>query len=1043
MGERGGKEKKRRSWPLRLFLIAINLFLFYLLMDYRPLEIYSYYIGSISLFLVILKQIKKQKISKTYKSRIKPSLFDVFAVTKKYLLVNKKYIAASVFGLLLATIIISQTMLISSSYEQDSFNRYMGASDAEAIHFDVMLDFFTRGDLGPWYETLETELELETQKLLEENDFSFVDAETSIQYSIKVIVGDEEINKDGSRSFETKRIESKSWTRRKFDFLHSLPTFDKSLGYNENDLILILDTWDDVDIDDIYSNGSIRMLFGDSSKTQFDDSSFYNISYPVKYAWKPSEPDFKYIADNHLWLPANQIFRSLLMNQEKQLDLYQVIRTIDIEIGGMGYVSIFMKSIIYMDLPKLSEINLRTFKAKLSRLTKEAQAWILGYFGIEYVDDDDDEYYYHFIRVYSPLLEQVQNYDEDSSNFQLMIIVISGPLIGLSLYLVYFSLTLVEQRKSRLISIIRIRGSSSEQLQSMLSSEVIMGALIATLVGMILSIPWAILSLKTSGIFEFNNPGISLMIPDAWYWKIPLIGIILAIDINIANILSLSKTNIDEEAHPYERIQPFWQRLYLDLILFLISSFYWIVIRIFPISDQETYTLLLFEVGPIMLLISLLSIPLVVARYFSELVSIASDILWKAHGGLFTLATRNMRINRFSASRLVALLMMGMMLSFMATIIPNTFTAWGDEEAKYNLGADIYIDGIDSKNQTQWEQLNVSGIASTSEIARITIYTEGYSHEDDILRYEFLGVNTSTFAKTAFWKNNYAKDSLSSIIDKFTSNRSVAIQRQQRLAMGLDIYDIFSVETFTGKINTFQYEITAEFDYFPNLVSYIPIEYDYGFVAQEAQILATIEMVRSMGRFSGNLAYEKGAYVKLEDNANMTAVTLELHNRYENMSFISIKSLEEETSAFFDADETKLVLSSLQSMLIVTILVSVVGVGYFSFITLAERNREIGTFRAIGMIKRQVFFLLLIEGFILLLAGLLFGLISGIVLSSNLFLMLTSDKQGGAVPPTRMIIPWLFMLNFSSILILLTILAAAIPAQMYASKQTGNVLRAV
>jgi len=396
--------------------------------------------------------------------------------------------------------------------------------------------------------------------------------------------------------------------------------------------------------------------------------------------------------------------------------------------------------------------------------------------------------------------------------------MISLPLIGVSLFLVYFSLTLVQKRKEKIIAIMKIRGSSKEQLRLMQFAEVMVAGTVAAFAGMIASIPWALLTFRVSDFFEFQADPINLVIPTSWYWRLPQIAIILTIDLNISSLLALSDTRIDEGEDTEESKPPIWQRLYLDLVLFTISVGVLVFVRVFPISDQILFTFLLFGVAPWALMIILITSPLVVARYFSTVISFISDFLWKVQGGMLALATRNMRKNRFSSSRLTALLMLGMMLSFVSIIIPTSLVEYQIENTNYSVGADIYISNLDINNQTLLDLAEVEGIQSRTEIARagVNLYSDNnLGYRGDISQYEFMGINTTTFAKNAYWRDSYAEKDLGEIVSKIKNN-TVGISNKQLNALGIKQGD--KVPNLPSGISNV--EVAVTFDYFPNLVSY-------------------------------------------------------------------------------------------------------------------------------------------------------------------------------------------------------------------------------
>ena len=92
---------------------------------------------------------------------------------------------------------------------------------------------------------------------------------------------------------------------------------------------------------------------------------------------------------------------------------------------------------------------------------------------------------------------------------------------------------------------------------------------------------------------------------------------------------------------------------------------------------------------------------------------------------------------------------------------------------------------------------------------------------------------------------------------------------------------------------------------------------------------------------------------------------------------------------------------SLHSILLVTFIVNVVGMAYYSFSFTADRQKELGIYRALGMKRSQIMVLLFYEILLIVLTSIMFGMISGIVVSYIALIMIVG---GGVqiVPPIAM-----------------------------------------
>ncbi|MFW9994688.1 MAG: FtsX-like permease family protein, partial [Candidatus Odinarchaeota archaeon] len=650
---------------------------------------------------------------------------------------------------------------------------------------------------------------------------------TFAEFNFQIVSGGI-IEDDEGRTVPIINMRSKILDNSTLDFLKQFPTFNKSLRFNDYNAILIIPNGVPFTPTNLTSTGGVQLLAGSAFKPSSNDSMFSFIKLNQTYIWKISNLDMNfYQRTTQLWetydLRYAEIIEkpSILLKDGEEWELLNLVEQ-QLPMGARGsslvpvgdndgengdYNKII--TLIQIELPFLVDVSLLQLQADLNQLKNIVESWANSKSGLVSYEID----------VESPFRESIQGYINFLGAFNIVLFFVAGILACVALFLLYYSLTLVEQRKSRLIAIMKNRGSSNNQIQTMLFAEAFTSAVIAISVGMILSIPWTSLTLQTSGILEFNAVRIPLSIPQSWYWRIPLIGMILSLDLNLASILSLSKTTIEEGGEAEEKKPPFWQKSYLDVILVSVSIIFWLVIRYIPIRSESMYGLLVEGFSPIMLIILIIGAPLIFARYFSAVISKIADFLWKFQGGIIALATKNMRKNKFSNARLASLLMIGIMLSFLSVITPATIELWGNENAYYDLGSDIYVQGLDSSNVTEWNKLNMPGVEGYTEIGKLTLVGGPFE------QYSFLGIDPQNFDKVAFWKNDYDEKPLSSITSKITRNTSIGIQTKVRRALGLNLNQTLSIPVSTDVIRRIiVLDIVTEFEYFPDLVQTIPDE---------------------------------------------------------------------------------------------------------------------------------------------------------------------------------------------------------------------------
>ncbi|MBD3191500.1 MAG: FtsX-like permease family protein [Candidatus Heimdallarchaeota archaeon] len=125
----------------------------------------------------------------------------------------------------------------------------------------------------------------------------------------------------------------------------------------------------------------------------------------------------------------------------------------------------------------------------------------------------------------------------------------------------------------------------------------------------------------------------------------------------------------------------------------------------------------------------------------------------------------------------------------------------------------------------------------------------------------------------------------------------------------------------------------------------------------------------------------------------------------------------------------------MQAFVSLGLVVGVLGLLVVSLRGVSERTREIGMMRALGFQKSEVILAVVLEIFAVAFVGLVIGFINGFILGYGMFTQYLREFQ------FRFIIPWRILLIFLGITILLSILAAVIPARRASKIPPSEALR--
>ncbi|MDH5646387.1 MAG: hypothetical protein OEZ01_10285, partial [Candidatus Heimdallarchaeota archaeon] len=860
----------KKSYSLRLFMLTINLFLIYLILEIQFFLSSSKFFAFITVASFLIFNIKSNWKNIIKKENLRSSHFMI--IIKNYK-INRKFIIISIIGLIIASIVISQSVLISSSFKQNSFEHFLKNSDKTTyrFHFDEVMN---RNDVDNALNQINSSIsDIFSEEQLR---YNYSQAYYYLHFALLTGIYPQE---DNVTYYNIMEMDTDNINEEKFNLIKSLPDIDdqlKSSNYNPLNTGIIFAPWvSSINYSSIEETSRIEVLLTPSTLLSniTHQSITIDLDWYYQMTWDDWEfleslnlhPDLFFSLFNRLYIPVNSLFQihDQLISYLESVSISQIV--------NINKLIAIHNS--YIELPNLEDINLDELQIKLQRISNQ----------LEYFRVTELEWYKFQVFHYSPLFFSIQNYQDDVGGINFTLNLMSSPLIVLCLFLVYFSLTLVEVRKSKIIATMKMRGISKTQLQTTLLSEVIIGTIIAVTMGMLFSIPWTNLSLKTSGLFEYNNEINPLRIPNYWFYKIPLISLIISFNLNISSMRTLTNTQIDEGDVSQELKAPFWQRLYLDLIFFSVAVLFWIAMRIFTFTNPVVYVAVLILGGLLSIIILLVFTPLVVSRYFADIIGIFSDILWKYVGGFTAFATKNLKKNKYSSSKLASLLMLGVMLSVIALIVPTTFFNYNENVIQYNLGSDIYIDGFNSSSEDHISILNKPEIYGFTPITKMNIHVQDVSL--GIENYEILGINPIEFANIAYWDEEFDSGSLDSIVSTVVENGTMATQENILLAMNREIGEVFIISL--SNIITVVLNITGDLELFPNLVRHIPNQQqiDGLELITDVPVLVNINTsINLANQFQGLVELQHAAYVKVNQGQNITKITQILEKEFSNFT---------------------------------------------------------------------------------------------------------------------------------------------------------------
>ncbi len=983
--EKSRHRSKYNGVPLKIkiLLIFLNMFILFIFFELDIILIITV------LFFMVLVIYEIVSINKN--KRMWTEFFNLSGwVVLKYLKLSKKYIFASIFGLVFSIIVLSQVFLLLGTYQDIIFQDVMKGEDPAAL---TIFPYSTRIAASSFNETA--------------SDYQSV-GNRSIefyQYNIKYV------RSEGSFPVEIRTSE-----------ISSQPNVQEeiSVGMLTQEKLAFLSTYFRYEGPLTVENNFAIGIFSQNLGTGINYEDLNNSLPIVVYV----NQQFSYITpfpiNSTTILLENEINDFYELQGNLEMESFMILVSEDLfwkmfhQFAEPRSDTLHLKVHFFIDIPPLSEITIEDLSRDLRKIQLKA----------------DNDLFMGGIDGYALtyLKHKVDNCISTINRVKTTTLLSIGPIIALGLYLVYFSINLVHLRRKNLISILKLRGTSEVQVAGILFAEVIISGIVSIVVGMILAIPWAIISLKTSGFLEFNNPTIFPLIPTNWYWQIPIIGLIFSLDLNIFTVLHLSKTQITDEELFEEKSLPLWQKLHLDIFLFGLGLIQYFALNFIHIPQEyaEILSFSLTSIAPFSLIAIIIGASLLVSRYFSGIIGNLSRLIWYRNTNILALATRNLKNKKFSSSKLVSLLMLGIMLSISFFIVPVTLEGNAEEAIGYDIGADIVVTNLNPQNNPEWDSIkDIQGVYSISEVSY------GLIRDLNGLTYIFLGINRSTFAASAFWKNSYASKPLSDLISSMTENTSVLVYQITKKNLGREMGDNLPMISQNFQMNV---EIVGAFQYFPILIDetlnlgrsndIIPIAIDYKTTLKFLEVFPVEH-------------FKTRTYIKLEDDGNHTFVLEQLGNTLDTNKY-SIESISEDLNEEISSPAYISILSSFQAMLVISFLSSLIAITFFLFLTLAQRQKEIGVYRSLGMVKNQIFRLFFLESLIILFSGIVTGSLLGVIIAD---FMIRVALLGSRVTPYEIYYPIDFLIAYIIVILVTGIISALLPTRRISSKYVGSILR--
>src|SRR5579883_379235 len=599
------------------------------------------------------------------------------------------------------------------------------------------------------------------------------------------------------------------------------------------------------------------------------------------------------------------------------------------------------------------------------------------------------------VTEYPALMTTLQEFQTRAFLLNLLLFVLSVPMVVVVLYYIATSLGMIIDRQRNEIALLKSRGASTLQVIGIYLTEGILMGVLAMIVGPLIGMGVAELIGDSYGFLLFaQRPPLPLWL-DQETLQYAAGAVVLAILASLLPAVGAARHTIISYKQELARTTraPLWQRFFIDILLLAMAGYGYrllsqnhSILMIGQGSQGGAVEQKLF-IDPLTLLVPSVAIfgaALFFLRIFPLLSALVSRIANLVAGAPIVLALRQIARMPRHYSSLVLLLTVTLALGAFSASAAHTIDRNFAEKTYYQIPADLSIWEAWDYDQTTGvfnaPPLSAHYVKGVEEISTYNEYTVVPQQSRSGEKAQLLAIDRLTFPKVCWWRSDFADKPLGALMNALAvSDQAILVQQEF-----LDRYQLHLGDTVTLLFDNtpVDFYITETIREFPTLYP----DQGYIFVANLNYIYDQI----------GTTPYR--VWVKLAPDARSVDVINAMRNN--GIKIVNIENSRVAVNADrLDPQRTGL-FGVLSIGFIVAAVLTVLGFFLYSFLSFERRLLQMGILRAMGLTVRQLFGLLMFEQVYLIVLGIIVGTGLG-VYAGKLFIPFFEISTGfqNAIPP--------------------------------------------
>ncbi|MFX1286053.1 MAG: FtsX-like permease family protein [Promethearchaeota archaeon] len=703
-------------------------------------------------------------------------------------------------------------------------------------------------------------------------------------------------------------------------------------------------------------------------------------------------------SSSQLWYMVSEHNRiQIIMNIKQYLELLNTLRTLSDE-------TISNRLELYYSFD-FSTVNHQNAIQIIDRLLEFGR---MGWdFQIQVVTPRESTWYDIYISSMS-WYYMIQDSVSKFSMFFFLFTVLCIPAFIITFLLVNFSLGVINEGRRKTLTLYKMRGVSKKFILTMLCVEILSLAFIASILGLILGLPVYFLISTTTGYLSFDLtkwPNFTI-VSQATVTTVIGFSLCFTFLLHLSAIIKLVNARIvhlEEEASKKKKRKRGTIRQNIDIFLLSQGIIGILLLNLLMEILYETGMiesgLAVYFMGFIFIFAFLSPLSLLVGFIFAfnrlmpVMLEKLGGLLWKKDFKFLAVATRNLFVNIKLTTRTTLLIAVTVSFLMILSSLPLSLNQHIINTTYYKAGSDLVI-------QT-WDLVDENAIRNLStklhELPGLTTTLVSFNDYGEI---EIMGIEDN-FDNVAFWKSHYAKQPLSNLVSALYSSKSqfpVIIDSSSARIEKITVNDNYLLNL--DNQNPLSLTIVSKTDYWPGLIER----------HRDEERFLIIKISNYFDLISEDDSY---IWCKIDPSFDKDEVLEQAKNVTLGLG-VDIRSFHPTTEKL-DLDPKSLEVNFLWIItnfnFLVALLVLLLFLFLFTITRITNQLKEIGLSRALGMKFHQIFLLMFIEPFLLVLIS---GLPGGLI---GLGLLMTVINFGQG-PPFSYDPPFILMIDFPSIFLI-------------------------